>query len=76
MFDAVLLYKHLLTNCSANPALLSFQADVEKAVKAASNAFRLGSPWRRTDASHRGVLLNRLADAIERDAAYLAVSDP
>lgn len=72
--DAVLLYKHLLTN-SANPALLSFQADVEKAVKAASNAFRLGSPWRRTDASHRGLLLNRLADAIERDAAYLAVSD-
>ncbi|XP_026039212.1 aldehyde dehydrogenase, mitochondrial isoform X1 [Astatotilapia calliptera] len=48
------------------------EADVEKAVKAASNAFRLGSPWRRTDASHRGVLLNRLADAIERDAAYLA----
>lgn len=72
--DAVLLYKHLLAN-SANPALLSFQADVEKAVKAASNAFRLGSPWRRTDASHRGLLLNRLADAIERDAAYLAVSD-
>lgn len=26
------------------------------------------------DASHRGLLLNRLADAIERDSAYLAVS--
>lgn len=51
-----------------------FQADVNKAVKAAHNAFRLGSPWRRMDASHRGLLLNRLADAIERDSAYLAVS--
>ncbi|XP_030580526.1 aldehyde dehydrogenase, mitochondrial-like [Archocentrus centrarchus] len=48
------------------------QADVEKAVKAARDAFRLGSPWRRMDASQRGLLLNRLADAIERDAAYLA----
>lgn len=47
-------------------------ADVDKAVKAARNAFSLGSPWRRMDASHRGLLLNRLADAIERDAAYLA----
>ncbi|KAL6465649.1 hypothetical protein MHYP_G00257820 [Metynnis hypsauchen] len=46
--------------------------DVDKAVKAAKEAFRLGSPWRRTDASQRGRLLNRLADAIERDAAYLA----
>uniref|UniRef100_A0A672GKW3 aldehyde dehydrogenase (NAD(+)) n=1 Tax=Salarias fasciatus TaxID=181472 RepID=A0A672GKW3_SALFA len=50
------------------------QVDVDKAVKAARDAFRLGSPWRRMDASHRGLLLNRLADAIERDAAYLAVS--
>ncbi|XP_075884620.1 aldehyde dehydrogenase, mitochondrial-like [Nelusetta ayraudi] len=48
------------------------QADVNKAVKAAREAFRLGSPWRRMDASHRGLLLNRLADAIERDSAYLA----
>uniref|UniRef100_A0A671XIP1 Aldehyde dehydrogenase 2 family member, tandem duplicate 1 n=1 Tax=Sparus aurata TaxID=8175 RepID=A0A671XIP1_SPAAU len=51
------------------------EADVEKAVKAARDAFRLGSPWRRMDASHRGLLLNRLANAIERDAAYLAVSN-
>ncbi len=50
------------------------QADVEKAVKAARDAFKLGSPWRRMDASHRGLLLSRLADCIERDAAYLAVS--
>ncbi|XP_063042357.1 aldehyde dehydrogenase, mitochondrial-like [Engraulis encrasicolus] len=48
------------------------KADVDKAVKAAKDAFRLGSPWRRMDASHRGLLLHRLADAIERDTAYLA----
>ncbi|XP_067093686.1 aldehyde dehydrogenase, mitochondrial-like [Osmerus mordax] len=48
------------------------KVDVDKAVKAAKDAFRLGSPWRRMDASHRGLLLNRLADAIERDTAYLA----
>ncbi|NWQ84704.1 ALDH2 protein, partial [Columbina picui] len=48
------------------------KADVDKAVKAARAAFQLGSPWRRMDASHRGKLLNRLADLIERDRAYLA----
>lgn len=48
------------------------KADVEKAVKAAKDAFKLGSPWRLTDASARGLLLNRLADLIERDKAYLA----
>uniref|UniRef100_A0A673L8W0 aldehyde dehydrogenase (NAD(+)) n=1 Tax=Sinocyclocheilus rhinocerous TaxID=307959 RepID=A0A673L8W0_9TELE len=50
------------------------KADVEKAVKAAKDAFKLGSPWRRMDASHRGLLLSRLADCIERDAAYLALN--
>lgn len=49
------------------------KADVEIAVKAANDAFRRGSPWRTMDASQRGVLLNRLADLIERDRAYLAV---
>uniref|UniRef100_A0A096LXP9 aldehyde dehydrogenase (NAD(+)) n=1 Tax=Poecilia formosa TaxID=48698 RepID=A0A096LXP9_POEFO len=48
------------------------KADVDKAVKAAHNAFRLGSPWRRMDASDRGRLLYKLADAVERDSAYLA----
>lgn len=48
------------------------KADVEKAVKAAKEAFKLGSPWRRMDASARGQLLNRLADLIERDRHYLA----
>jgi len=51
-----------------------FQADVDLAVKAAKDAFKFGSPWRRMDASDRGVLLNRLADLIERDAVYIAVS--
>uniref|UniRef100_A0A1I8QDB6 Aldehyde dehydrogenase domain-containing protein n=1 Tax=Stomoxys calcitrans TaxID=35570 RepID=A0A1I8QDB6_STOCA len=46
--------------------------DVDIAVKAARNAFKLGSPWRRMDASQRGVLLNRLADLMERDFVYLA----
>lgn len=54
-------------------ACTPLQADVDKAVKAAKAAFQLGSPWRRMDASHRGKLLNRLADLIERDRAYLAV---
>jgi len=47
---------------------------VNKAVKAARDAFSLGSPWRRMDAADRGNLLNKLANLIERDALYLAVS--
>ncbi|XP_050668755.1 aldehyde dehydrogenase, mitochondrial isoform X10 [Leptidea sinapis] len=48
------------------------KADVDKAVKAAKDAFRLGSPWRTMDASHRGYLINKLADLAERDRTYLA----
>ncbi|PFX17071.1 Aldehyde dehydrogenase X, mitochondrial [Stylophora pistillata] len=48
------------------------KADVDIAVKAAKEAFKLGSPWRTMDASERGKLLNRLADLLERDQAYLA----
>jgi len=48
------------------------KADVDLAVAAANEAFRLGSPWRRMDACNRGVLLNKLADLIERDMEYLA----
>lgn len=50
------------------------QSDVDKAVDAATQAFRLNSPWRTMNASKRGLLLNRLADLIERDAHYIAVS--
>jgi len=46
--------------------------DVDKAVKAAREAFKLGSTWRRMDASARGNLLYKLADLIERDRVYLA----
>ncbi|XP_065915953.1 aldehyde dehydrogenase, mitochondrial-like [Dysidea avara] len=48
------------------------KADVDKAVKAAKEAFRWNSPWRKLDASERGRLLNKLADLIERDREYLA----
>lgn len=50
--------------------------DVDLAVNAAVDAFKFGSPWRRMDASERGHLLYKLADLIERDAGYLAVSKP
>uniref|UniRef100_A0A5F8G6C5 aldehyde dehydrogenase (NAD(+)) n=1 Tax=Monodelphis domestica TaxID=13616 RepID=A0A5F8G6C5_MONDO len=36
------------------------KADVDKAVNAAKNAFWLGFPWRKMDASYRGALLNLL----------------
>jgi aldehyde dehydrogenase (NAD+) len=45
--------------------------DVEKAVAAARAAFDRG-PWRKTQASERGRLLNRLADLIESIADELA----
>jgi len=48
------------------------KADVDKAVKAARTAFKRGSPWRRTEASKRGLMLNHLADLVERDRAILA----
>lgn len=41
--------------------------------QAARNAFKIGSPWRRMDASDRGKLLNRLADLMERDKIILSV---
>lgn len=48
------------------------KADVDLAVKAAKAAFQRGSEWRNLDASARGKLIYKLADLIERDAAYLA----
>lgn len=46
------------------------KADVNKAVAAAKEAFKLGSSWRTMDASERGKLLFKLADLIERDRDY------
>lgn len=48
------------------------KVDVDKAVKAATAAFKRGSAWRRMDASARGRLCNKLADLIERDRKYIA----
>lgn len=48
------------------------KADVDKAVAAAKNAFKRGSPWRRMDASKRGKLLYKLAELIARDVDYIA----
>lgn len=50
-------------------------ADVDLAVAAAKAAFARGSAWRTMGASDRGRLLNKLADAIERDREYLARLD-
>ncbi len=46
-------------------------ADVDKAVQAARKAFEHG-PWRKMQASERGLLLHRLADLIEKNADDLA----
>ncbi|EHB10275.1 Retinal dehydrogenase 1, partial [Heterocephalus glaber] len=51
------------------------KADVDKAVKAARQAFQIGSPWRTMDASERGRLLYKLADLIERDRLLLATME-
>lgn len=48
------------------------KADVDIAVKAAREAFALGSPWRRMDAAERGNLMNKLANRMEEEAHYLA----
>ncbi|XP_034945509.1 aldehyde dehydrogenase, mitochondrial-like [Chelonus insularis] len=48
------------------------KADVDKAVAAVQSAFKRGSPWRLMDASQRGVLINKLADLLERDVDYIA----
>ncbi|XP_044515438.1 retinal dehydrogenase 1 isoform X1 [Gracilinanus agilis] len=49
--------------------------DVNKAVKAAREAFQFGSPWRTMDASERGRLLNKLADLMEREHLTLATME-
>ena len=48
--------------------------DVDRAVQSAHEAFTVG-PWARMSASQRGLLLHRLADLIERDAAKLATTE-
>ena len=43
-------------------------------MEAAQKAFAYGAPWRTMDASERGRLMYKWADAIERDIEYIAVS--
>src|SRR5437660_11714962 len=47
------------------------KADVDKAVKAARTAFESG-PWPKMNASDRGRLLHKLADAVEANIEELA----
>lgn len=47
-------------------------ADIDCAVKAARAAFIHDSPWRSMDASQRGRLLYRLADALAANIDYLS----
>merc|ERR1719347_56864 len=49
--------------------------DVDLAVKAAREAFLIGSSWRTMDASMRGKLILKLADLMERDKEYIAKLD-
>jgi len=48
------------------------KADIDKAVAAARQAFKLNSKWRTMDASARGHLLLKLVQLIERDLEYIA----
>ena len=48
--------------------------DIDLAVQAAVRAFDRKSEWKQISASQRGLLINRLADLVERDTAYIAVS--
>jgi acyl-CoA reductase-like NAD-dependent aldehyde dehydrogenase len=47
--------------------------DVDRAVKAAREAFRLDSEWRTMDVSERGRLMFKLAELMRRDIEELAV---
>ena len=55
---------------------VTMQADIDKAVQAAKEAFKRGSAYRQLDASARGRLLLKLAELIDRDKAIIAVSLP
>ena len=50
------------------------RADTEAAIAAARRAFDTGE-WRRTDAAHRGRVLDRIADLLQRDREEIAVME-
>ncbi len=45
---------------------------MDKAVAAAKNAMKRNSEWRKVNPAERGLLLNKMADIIERDIAQIA----
>ena len=47
--------------------------DIDRAVKAAREAFRVGSTWRSMNASDRGRLIHKLSELITRDIENIAV---
>ncbi|XP_059155320.1 aldehyde dehydrogenase, mitochondrial-like [Physella acuta] len=49
--------------------------DVDLAVAAARNAFKIGSQWRTMDASERGLLISKFVSLLQRDKEYLASLD-
>ena len=51
------------------------KADIDKAVRAAREAFKLGSAWRTMDASERGRLILKLTSLMSRDLDYIAALD-
>ncbi|XP_066925319.1 aldehyde dehydrogenase 1A1-like [Clytia hemisphaerica] len=51
------------------------KADIDKAVEAARKAFAIKSPWRSMHVAQRGVLLNKLADLLQRDLKRIASID-
>uniref|UniRef100_A0A914V1C9 Aldehyde dehydrogenase domain-containing protein n=1 Tax=Plectus sambesii TaxID=2011161 RepID=A0A914V1C9_9BILA len=46
--------------------------DVNRAVAAAKEAFKLGSAWRKSDASARGRMIHEIANLMEKDIQFLA----
>ncbi|CAM4809363.1 unnamed protein product [Rotaria magnacalcarata] len=48
------------------------KSDIDKAVEAARNAFRVDSAWRKLEPSARGTLMRKFAELLRRDIAYLA----
>lgn len=63
-----------LINLGSHTFGLCLQEDVDVAVRAAKEAFKRGSPYRKMSASARGDLLFKLAELMQRDMQILAVS--
>ena len=49
-----------MLNCYMSVTFFLVKADIDVAVKAATEAFKCGSKWRTMDASERGRLMNKV----------------